>query len=215
MNDDAHSRGNEQAQTGHSEVRDLVYVAIFGALWGGLEMSLGAYLHLLHLPFAGVLMGALGLLLALVGRLFVPRRGSVLMIGVVAALLKMLSLGGIVLSPMIAILAEAVLAELVLLAFRRPGRGAFALAGALGVLWNLFHPFLTQGLMAGRGIVTVYGWALESGARLLGISPGGVGLILVSLVAIHLAVGALAGVLAWDVGRLVQSRVLAREEPSP
>ena len=60
------------AKQGRSDafgVRDLVYVAIFGALWGGLEMTVGAYLHLIKLPLVGIVMGALGILLALVGRL--------------------------------------------------------------------------------------------------------------------------------------------------
>ena len=198
----------------HWSVRDLVYVAIFGALWGGIEISLGAYLHVLKVPFIGIIRGALGLLLTLVGRLFVPRRGTVLMIGVVTAILKMLSLGGIILNPMIAILAESGLAELALLAFRRPSRLAFALAGALGVLWSFGHPFLTQGLIAGRGIITVAGWTLEAGSRLLGIAPKAVGWILLSLVVIHLAAGALAGTLAWEVGQAVKRRVLAQEEPT-
>ncbi|MGC8836993.1 MAG: hypothetical protein ACP5UM_01135 [Anaerolineae bacterium] len=196
-------------------VRDLVHIAIFGALWGGLEASLGSYLHLLKVPLTGVIMASLGLVLALVGRLFIPRRGSVAMIGVVTALLKMLSLGGIVLNPMIGILAESVLADLVLSAWRRPGRGSFALAGAAGVLWVFFHPFLTQGILAGRGLATVYGWALTSGARLLGLAPEAVGAILASLLALHAGAGAAAGLLAWEVGRAVQRRILPEGEPFP
>lgn len=206
MNDRSASRENPRWS-----VRDLVYIAIFGALWGGLEASLGSYLHVLRVPFTGVIMASLGLVLALVGRLFVPQRGSVAMIGVVTALLKMLSLGGVVLNPMIGILAESALAELTLSAKRRPARGTFALAGALGVLWVFFHPFLTQGILAGRGIVTVYGWAVASGACLLGLAPEAIGAILVSLLAIHLGAGAVAGLLAWEVGKAVQRRILPEE----
>ncbi len=196
-------------------VRDLVYIAIFGALWGGLEASLGSYLHVVKVPFTGVVMASLGLLLALVGRLFVPRRGSVAMIGVVTALLKMLSLGGVVLNPMIGILAESALAELALSAWKRPAREAFALAGAVGVLWVFFHPFLTQGILAGQGIVTVYGWALASGARLLGLPLEAVGAILASLLALHAGAGAVAGLLAWEVGWAVRRRISSGGGLSP
>ncbi|NLE75354.1 MAG: MptD family putative ECF transporter S component [Chloroflexi bacterium] len=193
-------------------VRDLVYIAIFGALWGALEMTLGAYLHLLQAPFIGLLMGALGLALALVGRLWVPRRGSVLMIGVVTALLKALGLGGVVLSPMLAILMETVLAEAALLAGGRASRGSFALAGALGVLWNFFHPFLTQGIIAGRSLGTVYGWVVEAGGRTLNLPLSAVWAIVGLLLALHLLAGGLAGGLAWSVGQAARRRVLAQEE---
>ncbi len=196
-------------------VRDLVYIAIFGALWGGLEASLGSYLHVLRVPFTGGIMASLGLVLALVGRLFVPRRGSVAMIGVVTALLKVLSLGGVVLNPMLGILAESALAELVLSVKKGPSRGSFALAGAAGVLWVFFHPFLTQGILAGRGIVTVYGWAVASGARLLGLPLEAVGAVVVSLLILYAGTGAVAGLLAWEVGRAVQRRILAEEGKSP
>ena len=50
-------------------------------------------------------------------------------------LLKLFSLGGVVLGPMLAILAEALVAEIVLSLFKRPRRFAFILAGGLG--WNV------------------------------------------------------------------------------
>ena len=80
-------------------VRDWVYIAVFGALWGALELTLGAYLHVLFPPlantfFTGLIMAGIGAVIALVGRTFVPRTGAVLGIGIVTALLKVLSLGG-------------------------------------------------------------------------------------------------------------------------
>lgn len=189
------------------DVRDLAYVAIFGALWGGLEMTLGAYLHAIRLPFTGVIMASAGLLVALVGRRFVPRHGSILMIGMVTALLKMLSVGAVVLNPMIAILAESLLAELTLLVAGSPRRLTYALAGALATSWNMAHPFLTQGLLSGWGMVRVYEWTIERGARLLGLTPSAALAILAGLLIAHFSVGAIAGWLAWDVGRRAWDRV--------
>lgn len=187
-------------------VRDLVYIGLFGALWGALEIGLGSYLHVLKVPFIGTVMAALGIAVALVGRTFVAKRGSVLFIGVVTALLKMFSLGGIVLNPMIAILVESGLAELGLLASARPRRWAFALAGALAVSWDFLHQFFTQGILAGRGIFTIYQWTLEQGARLLGVDPSAALLLLALLLALRLAVGAAAGFLAWSLAAAVHRR---------
>ncbi len=192
-------------------VRDLVYIGVFGALWGAAEMTLGSLLHVLNVPFSGAVLAGIGITIALIGRLFVPRTGSVLFIGLVTALLKMLSLGGIVLNPMIGIVAESLLAEVVLTLWGQPRRASFVVAGGLAVFWPFVHPFFTQGILAGQGILTVYGWTLEKGANLLGLDPSALLLVLGGLVGVHLLIGIIAGLLAWDAGRIVQLRL----RPSP
>jgi len=187
-------------------VRDLVYIGIFGALWGVSETGLGSVLHALRVPLTGTALAAVGMTIALTGRWFVPRRGSVLFIGLVTALLKMLSVGGTVLNPMIAIVVESVLAEVVLMAGRRH-RATFASAGAAACAWPLVHPFLTGAILAGQGFVLVYANMLRNGARMLGVEPSAVVLIVAALIILHLAAGAAAGLLAWNAGHLVQSRL--------
>ncbi len=194
-------------------VRSLVYIALFGALWGASEIGLGSLLHVVNLPFTGAIMAAMGMAIALVGRVFVPSRGSVLAIGLVAAFLKLLSVGGNVLNPAIGIVAESLLAEAVVSALGPPRRAPFVVAGALAVFWALLHPFLTQGLLAGQGIVVVYGWTLSKGAALLGLPPSAALVIVGALVAVHLLLGACGGLLAWDVGQMVRRRLLPREAP--
>jgi ABC-type thiamin/hydroxymethylpyrimidine transport system permease subunit len=185
----------------------LVYIGVFGALWAAVETTLGAALHVVNAPLTGVLLTGIGITVALIGRMFVPRKGSVFFIGIVTALLKMLSLGGIVLNPMIAILAESLTAELILMAFGRPRRAGFVVAGGAATLWCLFHPFLTQGLIAGRGLVAIYRMTLERGAGFLGLDLTAVVLILVALTVGYFLIGAVCGFAAWDLGLIVQKRM--------
>jgi hypothetical protein len=187
-------------------VRDLVYIGIFGALWGAVEMALGSYLHVIGAPFTGTIMTALGMVIALVGRLFVPQRGSVLMMGLVTMLLKALSIGGVVANPMIAILAESLLAEAVLL-LGGSNRLVFVAAGALATFWNFIHPFFTQGILAGTGILAIYQRSLLKGADLVGLDGGAVGLILLALILVRLIAGAVAGGVAWSLGQQVLARL--------
>jgi hypothetical protein len=195
--------------------RDWVYIAVFGALWGAIEITLGAYLHVIFPPLAdtflvGVIMAGLGGVIALTGRHFVPHTGSVLMIGIVTALLKALSLGGVKIGPMVAILAESLLIEAGLLLTRRPTRWAFALAGALAVSWNFFHKFVMMRLLFGQGVSEVAVKMVKDGSALLGLDVRYSIAILVILFVIRLVVGATAGWLAWDLGGAVRRR-LARE----
>jgi hypothetical protein len=193
-------------------VRELVYVAIFGAIWGALEMTLGSYLHVIFPPLAdtflvGLIMASLGVVVALVGRLFVPKTGSVLMIGIVAAILKMTSIGGVKLGPLVAILAESVLMELGLLVGREPRQGAFIFAAALATTWNFFHKFIMMWLLFGRGIYEVYVGMVQQGASLFRIEANYALVIIGILLLVRVAAGALAGFVAWDLGRVVRDRL--------
>jgi hypothetical protein len=145
------------------------------------------------------------MLVVLSGRLIVDRPGAILVMGVVTAMLKMLSIGGIVLRPMIGIVAESLLAEAVLLA-ARPSRPAFAVAGAVAVSWTLVHPFLRGILFAGQDVMAVYATLVASGARLLGLDREALVTIGVVLLGTHLTVGAVAGGLAWQAGRTIRER---------
>jgi hypothetical protein len=193
-------------------VRELVYIAIFGAIWGALELTLGSYLHVIFPPLAdtllvGLIMASLGAIVALIGRLFVPRTGSVFMISVVAAIIKMFSLGGVVIGPLVAILAEGLLMELGLFVARRPARWGFVLAGALAVAWNFFHKFIMMFILYGKGVYDVYVGMVKEGANLLHLNLSYALLIIVILFLIRILAGAVSGWIAWDLGRVVHDRL--------
>ena len=187
--------------------RELVTLAVFGALWGVVEISLGSLLHAINMPMSGMVLAAIGLTVALIGRIFVPRPGATLFIGVIAMALKLFSIGSVVIGPMLGILSEALVAELTLTAFKRPIRIALILAGGLGVLWTLVHPFITNPLLFGRGIFLVWLDMLDRGTRLFGLNPSAWIWILAVLVAVHLLLGGIAGWLAWGSGRLLKERL--------
>jgi ABC-type thiamin/hydroxymethylpyrimidine transport system permease subunit len=187
--------------------RDLVMLGIFGALWGGVEISLGSLFHTLNLPMTGMLLSAIGLMVVLVGRYYVPRVGSTFFLGVIAALLKMLSLGGIVIWPMIAILMEALVAEIILTLFGKPSRVSFLVGGSLGVLYTLVHPFFSQGLLAGQGMVFVWELLVERGLQIFGLSMTAAWVVVGLYTLLHLVTGLLAGWLAWEIARALQGRL--------
>jgi ABC-type thiamin/hydroxymethylpyrimidine transport system permease subunit len=198
------------------KVRDLVYIGIFGALWGVIEITLGDLLHAIgSVPFTGSIVATFGIAVALVGRLFVPQRGATLMTGAVALLIKMLSPSGQAIpSVMLAILAQSLLIEVGLLALGQGRRIGFVFAGALAVAWNMVHPFVSGALIYGRQMLEVYQSTLERGADTLGLDPSVVWLVLGLLLLIRIVMGAIGGWIAWDVGGLVQRR-MGRTEVSP
>jgi len=186
-------------------------IAVFGALWGSVEMSVGAWMHAASVPFTGLFLAGIGVCIALIGYVFVPRAGAVFMISLVAALLKAFSVGGVVLNPMIAIVVEGVLAEAGLALGGRRQVLPFLLAGALAVNWSLVQPFFTQGVLAGQGVLEIYTRTLEEVARLLHLSSGMVVALIVFIVLLHTAVGLCSGGVAIVVGRQLTRRLRSRE----
>jgi len=187
--------------------RELVTLAVFGTLWGVVEISLGSVLHGINIPMTGLVLAAVGLMIALIGRAFVPKRGSTIFVGVIATILKLFSIGAIIIGPMIGILAEALIAELVLSIFGRPTRASFIWAGMLGVLWTLVQPFVSGLLLFGRDLLSVWLEMLESGGRLFGLGTQAMVWIFGALLLMHLAVGALAGWLGWSLAGSINSRL--------
>jgi hypothetical protein len=187
-------------------LKELTIVAALGALWGSIEIGLGSVLHVWNAPFIGAILGTLGIAIALAGRVVVPKPGSTVAIAAVAALLKALSVGGVVLSPMIAIVMEGAIADLVLSAGGRPRRSTFMVAGALAVAWNLIHPLLIQGLIFGTGIITMYKSLVEKGASLFHMPASSVVVVILTLAFLYLIVGGAAGFVAWEAGRSVLAR---------
>jgi hypothetical protein len=198
-------------------VRDWVTIGLFGALWGIVETALGSYLNVIFPSFTntffkGVILGGIGVTIALTGRFFVQKRGSLLLIGVVTALLKLLSPAGGKIGPVVAILMESVMMEAALLLVRDPHRWAFVLGGALAVAWNFPHKFLMMGLMYGRNMGEVYRMLVEDGSQMLGLDASLAVLILVVLVGVRLIVGGISGWSAWALGGAVARRLGQRTQ---
>jgi hypothetical protein len=187
--------------------RELATIAVFGTLWGISEISLGSVLKSLNIPFSGALLSAIGLTIVLVGRSFVPKKGSTLFIGVIAMLLKLFSLGGVIIGPMVGIFSEALVAEIVLSLTGKPRRVSFLLAGALGVTWTLLQPFVTGPLLFGRTLFVVWLDLLDTGTRFLGLDANAAFVIVAALLAIYLSIGCVVGWLSWDLARQLKTRM--------
>jgi len=187
--------------------RDLVILAVFGSLWGLSEISLGTVIKSLNLPLSGIILSTIGVTIALIGRVFVNKKGSILFIGAIAMLLKLFSLGGVVIGPMVGIISEAIVAEVTLSLSGETRKSSMILAGSLGVLWVLVQPFVTNPILFGRTLVDAWLNFLILGRRVMGINQSSVVWIVGGLVAIHLVIGGIAGWLGWTLGKLLQSRL--------
>ena len=181
--------------------RSVIFIGVFGTLWGLSEATLGNVLHMLSVPLSGSILSAIGLIIILVARIYNPVRGSTAMMALIAAFIKILSFATVKLGPFVGIVMEGLIVESVLTLLPL-GRTAFYVAGLIVGIYPILQNLVTKTILFGlsfvpvildmvRGISDRFGYAL--GWWLIGL-----------YVLIHLVTGLLAAELAWRLQRRVK-----------
>lgn len=168
--------------------RIWIIATIFGGIWGTLEITLGAFIHNLRIPFGGMLLTTIAaFFLTLVAMLY-PIKGLLVRMGLIASLCKSLSPGGLIITPMIAIFMEGLLAEIV---YRTVGVNIIGavLAGTLLPLWSFFQKIFGSIIFYGTGLVDIYLQILKASAGFLHAPPA----ILVAVMLLFLAMFGICG----------------------
>lgn len=180
--------------------------ALFAGLWGAAEVSLGALLSAARVPLSGLLMAAIGVVCLVTARRLQPAAGQSLAMGVAVAFLKVFSVGGMLLGPLVGILVESLLVEA---AFTLAGgrRVAAILGGAGALAWGPTWALLASAALAGPEAVR----ALERGMRMVAASFGWhgatSGALVAALIGVAALLGAAVGAFAWRLAGRVVTRV--------
>ena len=188
------------------DARPWTAAALVGALWGALELSVGTALHLSRLPLRGMVMAALGLVCLVALRRLRGSVGVCLLAGLVAAFLKVFTLGGLYPGPLIGILIEALVMEVVFDVLG-PRRISAVVGGAIVLGLTPVQMTLMVWVVAGRETVTATAQAAREALAWLGLGTFSVGAVLGGVVAVAAGVGALAGWWAWGVSSGVSERL--------
>ncbi|MFH1689232.1 MAG: TonB-dependent receptor plug domain-containing protein [Candidatus Eisenbacteria bacterium] len=195
MNTDGHAGRDAPAGTQRQvrfTSREIALLGLMAALWGVIEITVGGMIKTWHIPFGGSFLSTFGVVILLTARGSVPRRWSSILIGVVAAGVRLASgFGGAVFAA-IGIVAEALIVELVLSLWPSSRLRARLLAGTLAVMWALVHPFVVQGYMAGLGPAKVYSVTIGLIAGQESLGSGQARLVFLSLMLVHAILGVCA-----------------------
>ena len=184
-----------------SGLRRTAYLAVFGAVWGGMEMMLGGVLHGFHIPMRGMVMASVGAFLICSARLWIGGPWTAVSMGVVAAFLKLFSVGGLVILPATAIIMESITAEICFFILGDKVLGCAA-AGAGVVVYTVLHRILA--------ILLIYRAEIEEMIRLFSAESSlfeKIGLfstviVLTVYTLIHIIIGGIVGLTAYyAVGR--------------
>ncbi|MEN8165264.1 MAG: hypothetical protein ABFS37_14130 [Acidobacteriota bacterium] len=188
------------------DARPWTAAALIGALWGALELSVGTALHLSRLPVRGMVMAALGLVCLVTLRRLRGRPGACLLAGAIAAFLKVFTLGGLYPGPLIGILLEALVVEVVFDIFGSR-RVSAVVGGAVVLGLTPVQMTLTVWVVAGRDTVEATARAALEVLAWLGFPVFPPVAVLGGVVAVAAGIGALAGWWAWSVSSGVNERL--------
>lgn len=189
-----------------TDVRPWTYAALFGALWGALEASVGTAVYLGKVPMRGTLMGLLGLLCLICLRRLQPRPGVCLLAGVVAIFLKVFTLGGLYPGPVIGIAVQALAVEVAMTASGGRAIGA-AVGGALTLATNPLQKLAMTWLVSGTEAMHAYFELLEASVARAGVEGVRPAVVVGTVVAATAAIGAVGGLWAWWVAGRVARRL--------
>jgi hypothetical protein len=188
------------------DARAWTSAALIGALWGALELSVGTALHLSRIPIRGMVMAILGLVCLVTLRRLRGGLGGCLLAGLVAAFLKVFTLGGLYPGPLIGILLEALVMEVVF-DILGPRRLSAVVGGAVVLGLTPVQMTLMVWVVAGRDTVEATARAAREGLIWLGLGAFSAGVVLAGVIVVAAGVGALSGWWAWSVSSGVGERL--------
>ena len=189
-----------------TSVRDTAFIAVFGALWGLSEILLGGILHSFQVPFTGLVMASVSILIAVTGSSFIQRKGSIIIMGLIASFMKLFSIGGIIMTPVLAIMIEAVILEIIILIGRRT-LISMCIAGGITVTYTILHRVVGGIFFYSLDVIQILDKMITSASKTLNLDLTLAWMIMAAIILIHFLTGAASGAVSWWLARKIKIRL--------
>jgi len=198
--------------TGRFHLFDAILrIGIFGMLWGLVEAILGETLKVAHVPFSGAILTGLAALIFLTGRYFVQVQGTIILMSIVAALVKLTATGMAVNCAFSAILMEGLFAEIFVF-FLGVNRRSYLITAIMLFLYSAMHPFIYAGILYGVSIEQVFQRVASKTALLLRLENSQLGLVVPLFLGINILFGLFTGWLAYYLPTFTEKRLSERSK---
>lgn len=174
--------------------------AVVGGLWASLEIIVGSFLHNTRLPFAGSILAFAGTILLIGFYQVWPRRGLIIRAGLITAIMKSVSPSAIILGPMMGIMLEAILLELMIMLFGNNMLGLI-IAGISSVSSALFYKLFSLLVFFGLDLIRIYINIVNFALKQFGLNEARPVEILLALFLVYAVFGTLAAIMGRVIGK--------------
>ncbi|HBH17593.1 MAG TPA: hypothetical protein DDX14_01355, partial [Cyanobacteria bacterium UBA9579] len=182
--------------------KEIAYIAVFGALWGSLEVTIGMFLHNMNIPFSGLILTLIGAFIALTCVRLINRRRAILYTAFIAAILKMLSFTTIKLGPMIGIITAASISQITILILNI-NLISYIISAGLTACAPFLQFLVGHSIIYSPKIFNIY----QDFLNLLGHRNLDITTIIIIIVALHFVLGCIIGLCAWQFSTLLIKRI--------
>ncbi|MBL1211823.1 MAG: hypothetical protein HND52_00580 [Ignavibacteriae bacterium] len=185
---------------------NLINTAVFAAIWGLAEISLGTFLHASKIPFRGAIMSLLATAVLVCAKVVLKYKGSLILLGIVTATFRLFLGVGFNITPFAAIIIESVIAEIVInkFGFRRT---AAVLTGTLIMVYSITHGLIMQALFLGIDIYKMYYELILKVTNKAGLSEELVLILILLIPVIQIGLGAASGSFGFSVGNQINNMI--------
>ena len=125
--------------------KQIPLILLIGIVWGLIEILFSPIIKSIQPALFGFIMPFITALIILIGRYYVPHYGSIILMGIIAAVMKYLLSGMVLHGAFMAILLEALLAEIIL-SILNMNLVSYILVGISTELYSAIHPLISKGL---------------------------------------------------------------------
>ena len=174
--------------------------AAIGSLWGSVEVILGSFLHNIGLPFAGIILSSIGVILLVASNRLWKENGIIWRAGLICALMKSISPSAVIFGPMICIFLEALLVELSIFVLGKNLIG-YMLGGGLAVSTALLYKLLNWIITYGFSIVKIYVNMYAFAAKQVMIDNLSATQVIWLLILLYILFGAAAAIIGFFTGQ--------------
>lgn len=173
---------------------------VLGSLWAAFEIIVGSLLHNLRMPFAGTFLSSFAVILLVSFYQLWKEKGIIFRAGMICAIMKSVSPSAVIFGPMIGILSEAILLELLVLLF---GRNIFSyiIGGGIAVLSALIHKAVNLIILYSFDLVKVYLNMFHYAERKLNLPESSAFNLLLLLSLIYFILGAASAIIGFFIGK--------------
>lgn len=178
----------------------IIYIAVFGCLWGLNEVTFGTFLKSFKIPFSGAVLASIASIIISVSSTIFYKKGSVMLMGIVACIIKLSYLGNFLFGPIIAILLEGIIAELIVKSLKN-GLFRCVLLGILLSLYSVIHLIVTNLIVYGIDFYRIYLELVRKSVIAIGFSDFQMWHFILIYISVYFILGLIAGIIAYGVIR--------------